>query len=81
MVFCIIQKYLQISKSAADLSEKDLINYDVVIMLAGISNDPYGNLDYKKSMIRHGFIQSKLQNLQKTRYSLYFSTCCSVYGV
>ena len=73
---------LQISKSSMDLSEKDLINYDVVLMLAGISNDPYGNLDYKEVYDPTRIYTIKIAKIcKKLGIRFIFPSSCSVYGI
>jgi nucleoside-diphosphate-sugar epimerase len=37
-----------IFKDARDINEKDIVGFDVVIHLAGISNDPMGKLEESK---------------------------------
>ena len=55
--------------------------YDAVVMLAGISNDPFGNLDYRQiyDPTRHYTIEvAKICKLLGKRFV--FPSSCSVYG-
>ena len=41
-----------LGKSAEHITPNDIKNYNVVIQLAGISNDPFGELNPRKFMIQ-----------------------------
>ena len=47
-IFYLPKKVQLLGKEARTITEKDIEGFDVVLMLAGISNDPFGNLSYKK---------------------------------
>lgn len=71
-----------LNKEARTIDEADIANFDVVIQLAGISNDPVGNLDpaliYKPTRsyaLKIALICKKLG----VRYI--FPSSCSVYGL
>lgn len=71
-----------INKEARTIDESDIEGFDVVIMLAGISNDPFGNLSTeviydptRAYAIRIAKICKKLG----VRYI--FPSSCSVYGI
>jgi len=69
-------------KDARDLTEADLKNVDVVVHLAGISNDPMGKLDaaqiYNPTRI-YSFNIAKL--CKKLGIKFIFASSCSVYGL
>ena len=44
------QKIKMLDKDARNITAKDLAKFDCVLMLAGVSNDPFGNLDPKLLM-------------------------------
>ncbi len=70
-----------IYKDARDLSEKDLNGFDIVVYLAGISNDPFKNFDPKKvydPVRQHTIRTAKL--CKKLGIKFIFSSSCSVYG-
>jgi nucleoside-diphosphate-sugar epimerase len=69
-------------RDARDLEAADLEGVDVVVHLAGISNDPFGNLDAAKvyDPTRAYALQiAKLCKEKGTRFI--FASSCSVYGV
>ena len=43
-----------LGKSAQEITKEDIKGHEVVILLAGISNDPFGDLILLKFMIQHG---------------------------
>lgn len=75
------EKTKTIYKDVRDLKEKDLKGYDVVVYLAGISNDPFKNFDPVKvyNPVRKHTV--KTANLcKKLGIKFIFSSSCSVYG-
>ena len=62
-----------LNKAAEDISEEDIMGHDVVIQLAGISNDPFGNLDPSADYI-YTTIRSKNCNVAKIGCAIHFST-------
>jgi len=75
------QKILMLNKEARNINSEDIKKFDVVIMLAGISNDPFGNLSYEEvyDPTRHYAIKiAKLCKKLGVRYI--FPSSCSVYG-
>jgi len=75
------QKVPMIDKEARTIEEKDINKFDVVVMLAGISNDPFGNLSYEEvyDPTRHYAIKiAKICKKLGVRYI--FPSSCSVYG-
>lgn len=69
-------------KDARQLEEKDLNGIDVLIHLAGISNDPFGNLDpasiYDPTR-EYSFRIAKL--CKRLGIKFIFASSCSVYGI
>lgn len=71
-----------IFRDARDIKEVDLINVDVLINLAGISNDPMGNLDPAKIYDPTREYSFKLAKMCKTLgVKFIFASSCSVYGL
>ena len=73
---------LIISKDVRNINENDLDGIDVVIHLAGISNDPWNNLE--PSLIydpvrKYTYKIAKL--CKKKNIKFIFSSSCSVYGI
>ena len=75
------QKVPMLDKEARTITEKDIKNFDVVVMLAGISNDPFGNLSYEEvyDPTRHYAIKIA-QICKKLCVRYIFPSSCSVYG-
>ncbi len=70
-----------IYKDVRDITTKDLKGFDAVIYLAGISNDPFKNLDLVKvydPVRKHTIQTAKL--CKKLGIKFIFSSSCSVYG-
>ncbi len=70
-----------IDKEARTITEEDIKGFDVVLMLAGISNDPFGNLSYEEvyDPTRDYAIEvAKICKKMGVRYI--FPSSCSVYG-
>ena len=71
-----------LGKAAQDISLEDIKGHDVLIQLAGISNDPLGNLD--PSMIYDPTRDYALQiakHCKKLGVRYLFPSSCSVYGI
>jgi len=71
-----------LNKEARSIEMEDLVDFDCVLMLAGVSNDPFGNLDpkliYDPTVDYALNIAEMCKNL-KIKYI--FPSSCSVYGV
>jgi nucleoside-diphosphate-sugar epimerase len=71
-----------INKEARTLTEKDIESFDVVLLLAGISNDPFGNLSSEAiyDPTREYAVRiAKMCKKLGVRYI--FPSSCSVYGI
>jgi len=69
-------------KDARDITESDLHNVDVVVHLAGISNDPMGNLSADLVYDPTRVYSLKIAKLcKKLRIRFVFASSCSVYGL
>ena len=71
-----------LNKEARTLTEKDIEGFDVVLLLAGISNDPFGNLTSETiyDPTREYAIRiAKMCKKLGVRYI--FPSSCSVYGI
>ena len=71
-----------INKEARTLTEKDIKGFDIVLLLAGISNDPFGDLNSKDiyDPTREYAIRiAKMCKKLGVRYL--FPSSCSVYGI
>jgi nucleoside-diphosphate-sugar epimerase len=81
---CILYKPREtetIFKNAKDIDEKDLKGIDAVIHLAGISNDPFGNLSPEKVYDPTREYSLKLAKLCKRMdIQFIFASSCSIYG-
>ena len=66
---------------ARGITAEKLEDYDAVIMLAGISNDPFGNLSYEQiyDPTRHYAIEVA-KHCKKLGKKFIFPSSCSVYG-
>ncbi len=70
-----------ILKDMRDFSESDLKNIDVVVHLAGISNDPFGNLSAEKVYNPTRVYSLKLAKMCKGMgIRFIFASSCSIYG-
>lgn len=71
-----------LNRDARTLEEKDLEGFDVVLQLAGISNDPFGDLEPKKiyDPTRDYAIRIALM-CKKLGIRYIFPSSCSVYGI
>lgn len=71
-----------IQKDAAEITEKDIENFDVVIQLAGISNDPWGKMDAKKIYDpTHDYAIKIAKYCKKLNKKFIYPSSCSVYGI
>ncbi len=69
-------------RDARDLEIKDLKGIDALVHLAGISNDPFGNLDAAKVYDPTRTYARKIAKLCKQAgVKFIFASSCSVYGV
>jgi nucleoside-diphosphate-sugar epimerase len=65
-----------------DIEEKDLLGVDVVVHLAGISNDPMGKLDAAKVYDPTRFYSLKIAKIcKKLGINFIFASSCSIYGI
>jgi nucleoside-diphosphate-sugar epimerase len=70
-----------IAKEARDVTEEDIKDFDVVLMLAGISNDPFGKLSYKEIYDPTRDYAIKVAKMCKNvGVRFIFPSSCSVYG-
>jgi nucleoside-diphosphate-sugar epimerase len=69
-------------RDARDITEQDLHGVDVVVHLAGISNDPMGKLDAAKvyDPTRH-YSMNIAKICKKRGVRFIFASSCSVYGI
>ena len=73
---------LNIEREARTIDVKDIEPFDVVILLAGISNDPFGNL--KPELIydpTRAYTRKIASMCKKLGVRFIFPSSCSVYGV
>tara|TARA_Y100001970_G_C14240013_1_gene864312 strand:- start:714 stop:1787 length:1074 start_codon:yes stop_codon:yes gene_type:complete len=76
------KKINMIRKDARDIKEKDLDGFEVLIQLAGISNDPFGNLKPEKIYDPTRNYAIKIAKMCKKLSIRYiFPSSCSVYGI
>jgi nucleoside-diphosphate-sugar epimerase len=69
-------------RDARDIGEADLKGIDAVVQLAGISNDPFGNLDSGKVYDPTRVYTLRLAKLCKEAgVRFVFASSCSVYGI
>jgi nucleoside-diphosphate-sugar epimerase len=71
-----------VSKNAEDIGEIDILGFDVVIQLAGISNDPFGDLSPEKiynPTRKYALNIAKICKKLGCKYI--FPSSCSVYGI
>jgi nucleoside-diphosphate-sugar epimerase len=67
---------------ARNIEESDIIGYDVLILLAGISNDPFGNLTTELIYDPTRQYAKKIALLcKKNKVKFIFPSSCSVYGL
>ncbi|MBD2102624.1 NAD(P)-dependent oxidoreductase [Leptolyngbya sp. FACHB-261] len=72
----------QITKDLRDVEVEDLEGFDAVLHLAGLSNDPLGNLDAKLTYEINHLASVRLAELAKAAGvpRFLFSSSCSTYG-
>src|ERR1700758_2096377 len=72
----------EISKDIRDLVAEDLANFDAVVHLAALSNDPLGDLDTELTYSINHRATVQLAELAKTAgvSRFIFSSSCSTYG-
>jgi nucleoside-diphosphate-sugar epimerase len=76
------QKVLQLNKDVRFLTETDLEGFDVVLMLAGVSNDPFGSLSFEEVYDPTREYAIKIAKICKKLGVRYiFPSSCSVYGI
>jgi len=71
-----------LDREARDITEKDLEKFETVILLAGISNDPFGNL--KPDLIYNptrDYAIKIARMCKKLGVRFIFPSSCSVYGI
>jgi len=74
-------KVPMIDEEARTISEEDVKNFDVVIMLAGISNDPVGSLSYEEVYDPTRIYTIKVAEIcKRLGVRFIFPSSCSVYG-
>ena len=72
----------EIGVDARDLDEKDFQGFDTVILLAGISNDPLGNMQVEKIYNPTREYAFKIAKIcKKLGIKFIFPSSCSIYGV
>jgi len=68
-------------RDARDITEKDLDGIYAVIHLAGISNDPFGNLDVAKIYDpTRAYARAIAEMCKKRGVKFIFASSCSIYG-
>ncbi len=72
-----------IAKDVRDVEYRDLVGFDAIVHLAGLSNDPLGNLDPELTYAINYHASVRLAELAKTAGvpRFLFASSCSVYGV
>ena len=67
---------------ARDIQEKDLEDFDVIVLLAGISNDPLGNMEIERIYDPTRIYALKIAKLcKKLGKRFIFPSSCSIYGI
>ena len=70
-----------LNKEARTITERDLEGHDIVLLLAGISNDPFGNLDSEAIYDPTRLYAVKIaQMCKKLGIRYIFPSSCSIYG-
>ena len=68
-------------KSASQVNEKDIVDFDIVIQFAAFSNDPYGSLEPKNFYKPTADYTIKIAKIcKKLKKKFIFPSSCSVYG-
>ena len=76
------QKIQMLNKEARNIEESDIIGHDVLILLAGISNDPFGNLTTELIYDPTRVYARKIALIcKKNKIKFIFPSSCSVYGL
>lgn len=71
-----------LNKEARTLTEKDIEGFDVVLLLAGISNDPFGNLTSEAIYDPTREYAVRIAKIcKKLGVRFIFPSSCSVYGI
>jgi nucleoside-diphosphate-sugar epimerase len=74
--------YPLINKEARTLEEEDIENFDVLILLAAISNDPFGNLSTESIYDPTRNYALRIAKMcKKLGIRFIFPSSCSVYGI
>jgi nucleoside-diphosphate-sugar epimerase len=78
-----IGNFTKIKKDIRDLEEKDLVGFDAVFHLAGLSNDPLGEINPNLTNTINYLATVRLAKLAKKNKikNFVFSSSCSAYGV
>lgn len=76
-------KFHSIKKDIRDIAGKDLEKFDAIIHLAGLSNDPLGEIDPRLTMDINYHATVRLAKLAKKVgvKKFLFSSSCSIYGI
>tara|TARA_Y100000310_G_scaffold173103_1_gene173217 strand:+ start:3171 stop:4133 length:963 start_codon:yes stop_codon:yes gene_type:complete len=76
------KKVKVIKKNIIDLKEKDLKEYDQIIFLAGLSNDPMADYSPAMNFIENGSVPAYLSYLGKRSgvNRFIYASSCSIYG-
>jgi nucleoside-diphosphate-sugar epimerase len=75
------KKVTMIDREARTITQEDIKNFDVVIMLAGVSNDPFGKLSYEEIYNPTRDYAIKVAKMCKdVGVRFIFPSSCSVYG-
>ncbi len=71
-----------INKNLMELKEEDLLDYDAVVFLAGLSNDPMANFSPAKNFIENSAAPTYLAFISKEAgvSRFVYASSCSVYG-
>jgi nucleoside-diphosphate-sugar epimerase len=76
------KKVKLVKKNLIDLDQKDLLGYDAVVFMAGLSNDPMANFSPKVNFIENAAAPSYLAYVAKKAGipRFVYASSCSVYG-
>ena len=75
------KKASMIDKEARNVTEEDIKDFDVVLMLPGISNCPFGNLSYEEVFDpTRNYAIKVAKKCKRIGVRFIFSSSCSVYG-
>jgi nucleoside-diphosphate-sugar epimerase len=71
-----------LNKEARNIEESDIVGHDVLILLAGISNDPFGNLTTELIYDPTRQYAKRIALIcKKNKIKFIFPSSCSVYGL